>query len=58
MLDAIDSPAELEVDGGVNPDTAREIVEAGASVLVAGSAIFNSEASITENMTTLRQALE
>ncbi len=30
----------LEVDGGVNPDTARMCVEAGADVLVAGSATF------------------
>lgn len=32
---------EIEVDGGVNPETARICVEAGANVLVAGSAIFN-----------------
>ncbi len=30
----------LEVDGGVNPDTARQCVDAGADVLVAGSATF------------------
>ncbi|AZU61477.1 ribulose-phosphate 3-epimerase [Neobacillus mesonae] len=34
---------EIEVDGGVNPDTARQCVEAGANVLVAGSAIYNQE---------------
>ncbi|WP_100373249.1 ribulose-phosphate 3-epimerase [Bacillus sp. FJAT-45037] len=34
---------EIEVDGGVNPDTARQCVEAGANVLVAGSAIYNKE---------------
>lgn len=32
---------ELEVDGGVNEKTAQQCVEAGANVLVAGSAIFN-----------------
>lgn len=32
---------DIEVDGGVNPETARACVEAGANVLVAGSAIFN-----------------
>lgn len=32
---------EIEVDGGVNVDTAYQCVEAGADVLVAGSAIFN-----------------
>ena len=33
---------ELEVDGGVNPETARICVEAGANVLVAGSALFKA----------------
>jgi ribulose-phosphate 3-epimerase len=32
---------EIEVDGGINTDTARLCVEAGANVLVAGSAIYN-----------------
>lgn len=31
---------DLEVDGGINPDTARQVIAAGADVLVAGSAIF------------------
>ncbi len=35
-----DRPIELEVDGGVNAETARLAIEAGASVLVAGSAVF------------------
>ena len=34
---------ELEVDGGVKIDNIREVVAAGADVLVAGSAVFNSE---------------
>jgi len=34
---------ELQVDGGVNPENAGDIKEAGASILVAGSAIFNSK---------------
>jgi len=33
---------ELQVDGGVKPDNAGDIKESGASILVAGSAIFNS----------------
>ena len=35
-----DRPIELSVDGGVNASNASSIVEAGADVLVAGSAIF------------------
>lgn len=34
---------EIEVDGGVNEETARACVEAGATILVAGSAVFNQE---------------
>ncbi|SDY74103.1 ribulose-phosphate 3-epimerase [Evansella caseinilytica] len=33
---------DVEVDGGVNPVTAKQCIEAGANVLVAGSAIYNS----------------
>jgi ribulose-phosphate 3-epimerase len=39
-LDSANNPAELEVDGGVKPDNAGRVAAAGASVLVAGSAIF------------------
>ncbi|EKV29227.1 Ribulose-phosphate 3-epimerase [Caenispirillum salinarum AK4] len=35
-----DRPIELEVDGGVNPETAKRCVAAGATALVAGSAVF------------------
>lgn len=34
---------EIEVDGGVSPDNAEEIAEAGADILVAGSAVFKAE---------------
>ena len=37
-----DRPIELEVDGGVSAETAASVVDAGADVLVAGSAVFNS----------------
>lgn len=33
---------DIQVDGGINPDTARQVVEAGANVLVAGSAVFGA----------------
>ncbi len=35
-----DRPIRIEVDGGITPETAPLAVEAGASVLVAGSAVF------------------
>lgn len=41
-FDAIGSSAELAVDGGINRDTGRECIDAGVSVLAAGSALFKS----------------
>ncbi len=33
---------DIEVDGGINPETARDVIAAGANVLVAGSAVYGS----------------
>ncbi len=38
-----DRPIELQVDGGVNIDTIKDVVDAGADVLVAGSAVFKGD---------------
>jgi ribulose-phosphate 3-epimerase len=40
MIDEARLPIDLEVDGGVAAATAKEVVVAGARVLVAGSAVF------------------
>jgi ribulose-phosphate 3-epimerase len=40
-IDALGKPIALEVDGGVNSETARRCIKAGADVLVAGTAVFN-----------------
>src|SRR5215813_5992718 len=40
MIDALGKPIHLEVDGGVNHETARQCIKAGADVLVAGTAVF------------------
>ncbi|HYV47414.1 MAG TPA: ribulose-phosphate 3-epimerase [Myxococcaceae bacterium] len=42
MLDARGSKARVEVDGGVNAQTAQQVVAAGADVLVAGNAVFRA----------------
>ena len=42
IMSHYETPIELEVDGGIKTENARDIKEAGASVLVAGSAIFNA----------------
>jgi len=43
MIDESGYDIDLEVDGGVKPGVAREVVGAGADVIVAGSAVFNSD---------------
>ncbi|HEX6941218.1 MAG TPA: ribulose-phosphate 3-epimerase [Longimicrobiales bacterium] len=48
---------ELEVDGGIGPDTAAEVVEAGATVLVAGAAVYGGEGSVASNIAALRAAV-
>ncbi len=51
-----DRQIELEVDGGVTPDTAPDILAAGATILVAGSAIFKGqgEADYRKNIKAIR----
>ena len=43
FIDARNPACELEVDGGVAPDTCRACIDAGANVLVAGSAVYKAE---------------
>ncbi|MBE3109868.1 MAG: ribulose-phosphate 3-epimerase [Acidobacteria bacterium] len=56
LLDEAGLPAELEIDGGITPETAPRCVEAGARVLVAGTAIFNDKASVAESIARLRES--
>ena len=56
-LDRRTLKAELEVDGGINIETASRVVKAGATVLVAGAAIFNSRESVEEAINKLRVSL-
>jgi len=49
-------PIELEVDGGITPETAGDVVAAGATVLVAGAAVFNDRSTVAENIRRLRAA--
>ncbi|MBP1968146.1 ribulose-phosphate 3-epimerase [Virgibacillus natechei] len=48
---------EIEVDGGINVHTAKQAVDAGADVLVAGSAVFN-QANRHKAMREIREAVE
>ncbi|RWP08031.1 ribulose-phosphate 3-epimerase [Mesorhizobium sp.] len=53
-------PIDIEIDGGVTPETAPLVSAAGANVLVAGSAIFKggSEAAYRANIVAIRQAAD
>ena len=49
----------IEVDGGIKADqTAQDSVRAGASILVAGTAIFNAQESVAENMQRMRSSIQ
>jgi ribulose-phosphate 3-epimerase len=50
LIDQVRPDCDLEVDGGIDPATAPQVVEAGARVLVAGSAIFHAPEGITAAM--------
>ena len=56
-IDALGKPIDLEVDGGINPETARQVIAAGADVLVAGSAAFTGgPGAYADNIARLRAA--
>jgi len=47
---------EIEVDGGIDPDTAPLVVAAGATVLVAGSAVYGHKQGVAAAIKALRDA--
>src|SRR3990172_2629448 len=57
LLDECGLSTDIEVDGGVKVDNCAACAEAGATVLVAGSAVFNEQASVADNMRALREEL-
>jgi ribulose-phosphate 3-epimerase len=56
LIDATGAAVELEVDGGINVETAGDVVAAGATVLVTGSAVYRGSQSIREAVQALKQA--
>ena len=62
LREALDRSAlgevEIEVDGGIGPDTAAEVTAAGATVLVAGAAVYRGAGSVAENIAAIRSAAE
>ncbi len=55
MIEAIGRDIDLEIDGGVNPETAKKCIAAGANVLVAGTAVFkDGPGGYADNIKALR----
>ena len=51
--------AKIEVDGGIKADyTAQDSVRAGSSILVAGTAIFNTQETVSQAMTKMRTSIQ
>jgi ribulose-phosphate 3-epimerase len=48
---------DLEVDGGVHEATVPLVVQAGANLLVAGSAVYNNKETVAQAMERLRKAI-
>ena len=57
MLDERGLDVPIAVDGGISPITVPLVVNAGATVLIAGSSIYNEQASLAENVAALRASV-
>ncbi|RGD65837.1 ribulose-phosphate 3-epimerase [Lachnospiraceae bacterium OF09-6] len=55
-MEAVGLHTDIEVDGGINADTLPGVLEAGANVIVAGSAVFKG--NIAENVRNLKNTME
>lgn len=54
MIDTMGLEIELEVDGGIKPDNVGALVAAGASIIVAGSAVYGHKAGIAQGIAEMR----
>lgn len=55
LIDARQACVDIEVDGGITVDNVRMVLDAGANIIVAGSAVFNGNS--TENVTNMMEIL-
>jgi ribulose-phosphate 3-epimerase len=58
MIDQIEAGYDVEVDGGIDATSAPRVVDAGANVLVAGSAIFSEGEGVAAAMDRLRASMK
>jgi ribulose-phosphate 3-epimerase len=56
LIDKLGIGTEIEVDGGINEHNVREVVEAGASIFVAGSAVFRGKRGPAGEIAALKRA--
>jgi ribulose-phosphate 3-epimerase len=57
MIDQQELHCDIEVDGGINETSVPLVVQAGANLLVAGSAVYNEHESVAEAIARLRNAI-
>ncbi|MDA1188206.1 MAG: ribulose-phosphate 3-epimerase [Chloroflexi bacterium] len=57
LLDKHNAKAELQIDGGVSQKNAKRVAEAGASILVAGSAVFAADVPVAQAIARIRASL-
>lgn len=58
MIERVNPSCRLQVDGGINPDTIRAVVDAGADTIVAGSAVLGNGKHPARNMEDMRHRLK
>lgn len=58
LLNERHAPAAIEIDGGIDPTTAPRVVAAGATMLVAGSAVFRAKGGPAEGVRSLRARVQ
>jgi ribulose-phosphate 3-epimerase len=58
MLDEAGNEADVEVDGGIDPQTAERVAAAGANVLVSGTYVFQAPGGIAAAIKALREATQ
>ena len=58
MIDEARTDCELEVDGGIEPNTVSQVVDAGARVLVAGSAVFRAAGGPAAGILRIKEQLD
>jgi ribulose-phosphate 3-epimerase len=58
MLDELNIDTPIALDGGIDTNTAPLVVQAGATVLVAGSSIYNARDSVINNINALLKSIQ